>query len=117
MPPLVVDTESSCTGPCCLPHLFPSQALCLGLGSMLVDELDCFIWWKRIQLGEVASILRRLLAQGLHPHDNRTWPPLPRTRSQSPMRSRDCLATISLTIWWTGVTSSLASRISGAWTA
>lgn len=53
------------------------EALSRVLGSTLVDELDRFIWRKHIKLGEVAAILRRLLAQGLHPRGNRARTPVP----------------------------------------
>lgn len=62
---------------CCLPRPCSGEALNLDLGSALVDELDRFIWRKRIKLGEVAAILRRLLAQGLHPRGNRARTPVP----------------------------------------
>lgn len=53
------------------------EAPSLALASTLVNELDRFIWRKRINLGEVAAILRRLLAQGFHPSGNRARAPVP----------------------------------------
>ena len=53
------------------------EAPSLALASTLVDELDRFVWWKRIELSEVATILRHLLAQGLHSRGNRARTPVP----------------------------------------
>lgn len=49
----------------------------LGGETLSRDELDRFIWRKRIELGEVAAILRHLLEQRLHPRGNRARTPVP----------------------------------------